>query len=61
MSTQDKAARILQAKQAISKAMLHLIGARDDSDPVTTRCINRQLDILSGVRKSLTEMAGERK
>jgi hypothetical protein len=57
MSTQDKVARILQAKQAVSKAMLHLLGAREDSDPVTTGYINRQLDILAGVRKTLTEIA----
>ena len=57
MSKQDKAQRILQAKQSVSKAMLQLLGARDDSDPVTTGYINKQLDILSGVRKTLTEIA----
>lgn len=57
MSKADQNARILQAKQAVSKAMIHLLGARNDSDPVTTRYINKQLDILAGVRKALTEIA----
>lgn len=57
MSTGDKASKVLQARTAISKAMIHLMGARDDADPVTTRYINKQLDVLAGVRKTLAEIA----
>ena len=57
MSKSDQVARILQAKQAVSKAMLHLIAARSDNDPHTTGYINKQLDSLAEVRKSLTELA----
>ena len=57
MSRTDQNAHILQAKQAVSKAMLHIIAARSHNDPVTTGYINKQLDILARVRKTLTEIA----
>ena len=56
MSNKDRKTRIALAKQDVSKAMLHLMGAREDSDPTVTRYINRQLDILGGVRRTLTEL-----
>lgn len=52
----NRKSRLLLAKQDVSKAMVHLMGAREDSDPIVTRYINRQLDILGGVRRTLTEL-----